>query len=31
LRVYEARGAGALAEELGRVLHELEALVTPRA
>jgi (p)ppGpp synthase/HD superfamily hydrolase len=29
--VYTARGAGALAEELRRVLRDLEGLVTPRA
>jgi len=29
--VYEARGAGALAGELARVLRDLEALVSPRA
>jgi GTP pyrophosphokinase len=29
--VYEARGAGAHAEELARVLRDLEALVSPRA
>ncbi len=31
LRVYQERGAGALAEELGRVIAELEALVSRRA
>jgi (p)ppGpp synthase/HD superfamily hydrolase len=31
LGVYEVRGAGALAEELGRVLGDLEGLVAPRA
>jgi (p)ppGpp synthase/HD superfamily hydrolase len=31
LGVYTARGAGALAEELGRVLRDLEGLVTPQA